>query len=73
MSVNLMLGNLLIAFGVMKLGLFFFGKRLTLARLEALKARFGSRRGTWFYLFIYAVVPIAFGMATLLREYRLPH
>ncbi len=73
MSVNLMLGNLLIAFGVMKLGLYFFGKKLTLARLEALKARFGDRKGAWLYLFIYAVLPIAFGIAMLFREYRLPH
>ncbi len=70
MSLNLILGNLLIAFGVMKLGLFFFGKRLTLARLEALRARFGSHKGSWIYLLIYAALPIVFGVMVLFYEYR---
>jgi len=70
MTVNLILGNLLLVFGVMKIGMYFFGKKLTLSRLEALKARFGDRKGTWIYLFIYAAVPIFFGVAVLFREYR---
>ena len=71
MTVNLILGNLLLVFGVMKIGMYFFGKKLTLSRLEALKARFGSRKGTWIYLFVYAALPIIFGVAVLFREYRL--
>ncbi|HRK61935.1 MAG TPA: hypothetical protein PLY88_05240 [Candidatus Omnitrophota bacterium] len=49
MSFNFYLGILLLIFGLMKTGLFIFGKNLTLARLVALKNRFGSRKGTAIY------------------------
>jgi len=50
MSFNFYLGILLLIFGLMKIGLFIFGKNLTLARLVALKNRFGSRKGTAIYI-----------------------
>ena len=71
MTVNLFLGNLLLIFGIMKIGMYLFGKNLKLSRLEALKARFGSRKGTWIYLFVYAALPIIFAVLILFREYRL--
>lgn len=70
MTVNLFLGNLLLIFGIMKIGMYFFGKKLTLARLEALKARFGNRKGAWIYLLLYAALPIVFGVMVLFYEYR---
>lgn len=71
MTVNLFLGNLLLIFGIMKIGMYLFGKNLKLSRLEGLKARFGARKGTWIYLFIYAALPIVFAVLILFREYRL--
>ncbi len=71
MSLNLILGNLLLAFGVMKIGMYFFRNKQTLPRLEALRARWGERGGTFVYLLIYAALPVLVACLILFREYRL--
>ncbi len=71
MNLNLFLGAALLVFGIMKVLLYCFGKRLTLSRLEGLREKFGVQKGTWIYFLIYAATPIVIGTLFLLREWSL--
>lgn len=63
-----MLGALLVTFGVMKLAMFFFHKKIHLARLEMLRQKLGLRGGTAAYLLFYAVLPLFVGGVFFWRE-----
>ncbi len=71
MSPNLILGNFLIMFGLIKIGTYFFGKnRLALTRLETFKKKFGAEKGVWIYFLLYVTLPITTGILILFFEYR---
>jgi uncharacterized membrane protein HdeD (DUF308 family) len=71
MSWDLILGNLLLMVGIMKLAGYFRGRKSqTLVRLEGLKSKLGAKLGTLSYIAIYVALPITIAVVILFQGYR---
>lgn len=71
MNWNLILGNLLLMVGIMKLAGYFRGRNnQTLVRLEGLKSKFGVKAGNVSYIAIYIVLPVTIAVVILFQGYR---
>lgn len=71
MNWNLILGNLLLMVGLMKLAGYFRGRNnQTLVRLEFLKSKLGSKVGDMSYIAIYITLPITVAVVILFQGYR---